>query len=102
MMQHMKISHADRHEEPRDDKLHRLAAAMLEAFEAHPEAEGVHAIAFITEDVGGKSNAVTALFGYEEDADAAVDLIAHLAAIFEANGMKFQLIPMDKPIGGVG
>ena len=95
----VKITGADRHEEPKDDKLHRLAAAMLAAFEAHPEAEGVHAIAFITEDKDGRSNAVTALCGYDEDGDAAVDLMAHLGAIFEANGVKIQFIPMDQPVG---
>jgi hypothetical protein len=34
------------------------------------------------------------LHGYEDDTEAIVDLLTHLKAIFESNGLEFRIIPM--------
>lgn len=96
----MRVSDVSRHEEQPDERRHRLAAAMLEAFEQHPEqGQDARAIAFVTVDQGDKHAGSTATCGYDTDADAAADLLAHLAAMFEANGMRIDLIPMTRPAG---
>lgn len=96
----MKVRDVDRHEgEPPNDKIHRIAQAMLNAWENHPEHEGVHVIAFVTEDLDGFSNATTGLGGYEQDGDAFVDMMAHMTAVAKANGMKMSWVPLEGPVG---
>jgi len=100
----MRVHSVERHEaDPPDDRVHRVAQAMLGAWEGHPEGEGLHVVCFVTEDRAGHSYATTAIGGYEgdtPDADAMMDVFAHLTAVFQINGMKLEVFPMPHPIGG--
>ena len=96
-----KIKDVSYHEgEPPDNRESRLSAAMLKAFDEHMESGGAKAIAFVTIDHGKRHTASTALSGYEGDEasiDAAMDLFAHLQAMFAARGIRVELMPVRKP-----
>ena len=83
------IHYVRRLSEP-DNRLGRLAAAMFDALEAHPEyGDGVKAIVML--DTSGEGT--IAHHGYDEDDDGVfVALLLHLTAIAKANGMKVDLI----------
>jgi hypothetical protein len=94
------LSRTDRVAETPGDRLGRIAAAMLEAAEAHPEhRDGDLAIIMLDDDV--EKRGVVAHGGYEEDAgvDAFVNLLGHVDAIAQGNGLELQFIPMAKPPG---
>jgi hypothetical protein len=86
------------------DRLTRMADAMTDALEAHPEyREGDRAIVMVTdkERCGGHTS------GYDDNEESArdmvVDLLAHSEAIFASVGMDFRVIPMPKnKMGGQG
>jgi hypothetical protein len=79
------------------DRLTRLCAAMTEALDAHPERGDEKCIVFL-QDAGESGLGGLQLHGYDDDKDAMVDLLIHLKAIFESNGMQFMVMP----IGGDG
>lgn len=79
------------------DRLGRIAAAMLEAAENHPESrDGDKAIVMLddSEDMG-----MIAPGGYEDGRDAFVNLLAHLQVLAEANGLSLDFVPNARPIG---
>jgi hypothetical protein len=86
------IKNVRRLSEP-DDRLGRLAAAMLDAFEAHPEC-GDDVKVIILLDTATDGTIVQHGYGSIEDDDSAafVALIHHIAALAKANGMRMEMI----------
>jgi hypothetical protein len=78
-----------RGDEP-NDRLTRLCAAMTAALDAHPERGEEKCVVFLQDAERGGLQ----LHGYEDDTEAIVDLLTHLKAIFESNGLEFRIIPM--------
>lgn len=79
------------------DRLTRIANAMLDAGNVHPERKDEKAIVFLTSELEQRSG--IALGGYEDNAsdlEAMVDLILHLQAIFRANGKQLLLVPLGE------
>jgi hypothetical protein len=70
------------------DRLTELCAVMTDALDAAlAPGEEPKCIVFLDDgDRGGIQ-----LYGYEDDADAIVDLLVHLRAIFRANGQELQV-----------
>lgn len=89
------MSDAHRSEQPHD-RLTRIADRLSDHLSADAEnpADDVRAI-FMLDD-GGKGGLV--LHGWEDDRDAMASLLLHVQAVFEANGMSFQV----HPLGGQG
>lgn len=86
------MSDERRTEEPHD-RLTRLADVAIRAFEADPEyRDGDKCIVFL--DNGQRGGLV--LHGYENDADAMVDLLIHLRAIFRANGKDLMIATLGE------
>ena len=78
------------------DRLTRLCETMTKALDADPEmTEDVKCIVFLDD---GKRGGIQ-LHGYEDDADAIVDLLFHLRAIFKSNGKDLHVVPLSDPIG---
>jgi hypothetical protein len=75
------------------DRLTRLAAAMTDALEAHPEYAPTVKCAIFLDD--GNRGGIQ-LHGYEDDADAVVDLLVHLQAIFRASGKRLDVVTLDE------
>lgn len=76
------------------DRLTAYAADMSDVLEAKgAAAEDVKAIIMLQDDEHGG----LVLHGYDEMTEAITDLLAHVAAVCQANGMKLQVIP-----GGFG
>ena len=80
------------------DRLGRIAAAMLKAAEEHPEAREADR-AIIMLDSGDRG--MIAHGGYDEDEGdvAFVNLLGHVDALAQANGMRLDFIPMAGPTG---
>jgi hypothetical protein len=84
-----------------DDRLGRLAQAMLNAFEAHPEyGDDVQVIVMIDTPTEG----TIAHLGYggidDDDSDVFAAMVNHLGAIAKANGMKMEMFGIpDSPEG---
>jgi hypothetical protein len=76
------------------DRLGRIAAAMLKAAEDHPESYADDQAIIMLDS--GDSHGMIAHGGYDPDegADAFVNLLAHLSALAEANGMRLDFVPM--------
>ncbi len=72
------------------DRLGRLCAAMAAALDAHPERGDEKCIVFLQN--GDRSG--YQLHGYEDDAEAVVDLLTHLRAMFNAQGKELVLVPI--------
>lgn len=93
----MPIVRNERTEGEPSDRLTRLCDAMVTALEDDPEyQDGDHVVIFISRDIEETSQMQggLVLHGYDDDTDALTDVFAHLAAIFEANGMKLMLAPL--------
>jgi hypothetical protein len=83
-------------EEP-GDRLGRIAAAMLKAGEDHVESH-VDDKVIIMLDSGETGMLAHGGYDREQDgADAFVNLLAHLDALAQANGMQLSFIPMAEP-----
>jgi len=81
------------------DRLGRIAAAMLQAAEDHPESrEGDRAILMLDD---GEKTGMVAHGGYNEDEgrEAFVNLLGHVQVLAEANGMSLDFIPNAGPHG---
>lgn len=79
------------------DRLTRLVAVMTDALEADPEyADDVRAAVFL--NTGARGGAV--LHGYEKDSDAVADVLVHLTAVLEANGIRLELIGIPDTVAG--
>jgi hypothetical protein len=93
----MKLARLDRVDEgDPTDRLGRIAGAMLEAAEQHPEArEGDKVIVML--DSGPDGRGLIAHGGYDEaeGSDAFVNLLGHVDALAQANGMRMEFIPMS-------
>lgn len=80
------------------DRLGRIAQAMLQTAEDHPEYEdGDKAIIMLdTADTG-----MLAYGGYDPDnaSEAFMNLLGQLDALAQANGMKLDFVPFDHPPG---
>lgn len=75
------------------DKLTRLTAVMTSALEADPEYnDNVRAIIMLDD---GKRGGIQ-LHGYEDATAGIADLLAHLRAIFRANGKRMDIVFMDE------
>jgi hypothetical protein len=73
------------------DRLTRLCAAMTDELQVNPDyTSEIKCVVFL---VDGKQVGLQ-LFNYDDDLDAAVDLLFHLRAIFEANGKTLMLVPV--------
>jgi hypothetical protein len=87
------VSNAKRTEGQAHDRLTRLCDRITDALEADPEyRDGDKAVIML--DDGQRGGIV--LHGYDSDADAMVDLLTHLKAIFEANGKTLMLMPLGR------
>lgn len=82
-----------RTEDQPHDRLTGLAGAAIEAIEAHPDYRSDRAIVLLFDDTSGKGG--VGLHGYEDTTVAIVDLLVHLQAIFEANGQKLAIVPLE-------
>lgn len=60
---------------------------MTAALESEPAADGVKAIVMLDDGARGG----ICLHGYDDDVDAMADLLAHIKALFEANGKTFMV-----------
>lgn len=70
------------------DRLTRLAAAMTDALDHHPEAAGDEKAIVMLDD--GRRGGIH-MHGYDDDLDAVAALFTHLQAILEANGKTMQI-----------
>jgi hypothetical protein len=78
------------------DRLTRMANAVLSAAEAHPEwRAGDKVIAFLNDRERGG----IAIGGYDDDLDALVDLFLHLRAMFAAHGKELSLVGLGAKTG---
>jgi hypothetical protein len=75
-----------RSEEP-SDRLTRLCDAMTKALDAHPERGEEKCVVFLQDGERGGLQ----LHGYDDDADAIIDVFMHLRAIFRSNGSDLQI-----------
>lgn len=73
------------------DRLGRVAEAMLNALESHPEASGEERAIVMLMD---GNTAMAALGGYDDKPhlSATADLFLHLSAMFKSQGMSLQLM----------
>jgi hypothetical protein len=77
------------------DRLARIAAAMIQTLEWHPDYEpGDTALVLVSG--GDPRRGGTGMFGYEDDVDAVVDLFEHFRAVMEANGKTVLLAPLGE------
>lgn len=79
------------------DRLTRITDAMTTTLEGHPEATGDERCLVLLYD--GTEGGIV-MNGYEDDAEAIVDLLVHLRAMFKANGKELAVVPM--PAMGMG
>jgi hypothetical protein len=94
------LSRTDRVGEAPTDRLGRIAAAMLEAAEAHPEyRDGDRVIVMLDDDVEKRGMLAHGGYGEDEGADAFVNLLGHVDAIAQGNGVRLDFIPMAEPPG---
>lgn len=83
-----------------DDRLGRLAQAMLDALEAHPEyGDDVQAIVLL--DTATEGTIVHHGYeGIDDDSGPFAAMIHHLGALAKANGMRMQMFSIpDSPEG---
>ena len=85
------MSQEKRTDEPHD-RLTRMCATMTEAFDAHPEhRENDKCIVFLDD---GKRGGIQ-MHGYDEYAEGMADLMAHVEAMFKANGLVMTFVPVE-------
>jgi hypothetical protein len=83
---------AERSEEP-TDRLTRLCDAMAKTLEEHAEyREGDRCMILINDEERGG----LVMHGYEDDETAISELLTHLKAIFEVNGMTLMIAPLNE------
>ena len=90
----------DKSENEPSNRLGRIAAAMMQAGEQHPEAkEGDRVIVML--DYAPDGSGMIAHGGYDKDEgrEAFVNLLAHVQMLAEANGMRLDFIPNARPVG---
>ena len=83
---------ARRTENDPHDPLTALTVPMLRALREQLGGSEVKAMIFLDDTEAGRGGLV--LDGYDSDADAMVNLIMHLKAIFEANGKTLVIAPL--------
>lgn len=75
------------------NRLTRLGNEVLDVLHSLPEyREGDRCVVFLSDGERGG----TALDGYSEDAEAMVDVLMHLRAVFEANGKTLAIVPIGR------
>ena len=73
------------------DRLTRIGNTMLATFNEHDEKIAAdRAVVFLKDETKGG----IAIAGYDDDRDAIVDLMAHLRAMFHANGLELHFVPV--------
>lgn len=86
-----------RGEEP-TDRLGRIAAAMLQTAESHPEYhEGDQVIIMLDGD--GRGMLAHGGYGEGDDAEAFTNMLGHMDAIAQAQGIHLNFIPVHEPPG---
>lgn len=77
------------------DRLTHICNEMIATFNQHPEKRtNDRAIVFLVDEIKGGIG----IAGYDDDADALVDLMVHLRAIFKARGQELHFVPVgDTP-----
>jgi hypothetical protein len=79
------------------DRLTRLCDAMTRTLEVQDEYdENVRCVVMLDDG----SNGGIVLHGYEDDGQAAVDMLMHLRAIFRANGGDLTIVPFGGSLLG--
>jgi len=78
------------------DRLTQMGDAALTFIREAPDYQNERVIVMLNTDERGG----IAIGGYEDDADALVDMFMHLKAIMEANGKSLSFLSMDED--GVG
>lgn len=79
------------------DRLTRICDAMTDTFDAHPESqEKDKCIVFLSDDVTGG----IVLHGYDDPKEALGELFGHLVAMFQAMGLKLELIAIPDDVSG--
>jgi hypothetical protein len=82
------------------DRLGRIAAAMLKAGEEHPEhCEDDRAILMLDDDATDRGMIAHGGYSKDEGAEVFVNLLGHITALAEANGMRLDFVPMAEPPG---
>lgn len=82
------------------DRLGRIAAAMTDALEAHPEhLDGDQVIVILNSAAEGRC--VTHLHGYSDDTEAVADMFVHLRAIVRASGRDLEFIGIPDDASGL-
>lgn len=80
------------------DRLTRIAATMIDTMLEHREHGDERCVVMLSDPVRKESGLV--LCGYEDDAEAMVDMLGHLQAIFAANGKTLEVVAIpDSPEG---
>ena len=76
------------------DRLTRLADAMAEALESHPEyRDGTDKCQVFLQD--GERGGIV-LHGYDDDAEAMAELLYHLTKVFQANGKTLKIAALGE------
>jgi len=93
----MKLSHLHHVGNEPADRLTELCARMIEAFEADPlYLEGDRAVVMLDDGVGKAGLVVS---GYDDQSDAMADLLVHMEVLFEANGIRIELVMIPDDVG---
>jgi hypothetical protein len=75
------------------DRLTHICDSMITAFKQHPEKRAPdRVIVFLKDETKGG----IALAGYDDDADAIMDMLVHLRAIFRARGQDLHFVPVGE------
>jgi hypothetical protein len=87
-----------RTEDEPHDELTELGERMLNFLDEQPDKEGVRAIVLLARDIPDRASSRhgTCLYNYDEDVDAAVDMFAVVQAIFELQGSKLMIVPINE------
>jgi hypothetical protein len=82
------------------DRLGRIAAAMMEAAERHPEHLVTdRAIVMLDDDVAKRGMVAHGGYAEDEGSDVFVNLLGHVDALAQGNGLQLQFIPMSNEPG---
>jgi hypothetical protein len=76
------------------DRLTRIAAAMTATLEQHPEYDPGGDVAIVFLSGGEPRQGGTAMFGYDDDLDAMLDLLEHMRAVFD--GKSLMVLPIGE------
>jgi hypothetical protein len=89
----MEVSDVTRTEGEPHERLTRIADRMTDAMDADPEVRDTDKCIVFLDD---GERAGMCLHGYTDDREAIVSLLMHLTAIFQANGMKLDLMTLGE------